>query len=109
VCLVDDKNGRKVSLSCALEDLKKEGVLAAFGGFSQLGHNEAEQGARADSREMKIDGAKAVFGEVLDEEPQQSRFSDTGLAHHEGKCSLPGEILEPGQGLREAWVVEYPL
>jgi hypothetical protein len=58
---------------------------------------------------MEIHGPVAVLGEIFNEEPEQGGFADAGLADHEGKGAVPGEILESGQGLGDAVVVEYPL
>ena len=57
---------------------------------------------------MQIKRAEAILGEVLNEEPEESGFSDTRLTDHEGEGPLLGEILESCQGLGEAVVVEDP-
>jgi hypothetical protein len=109
VGFVNDDYSSEISILSAIEDLYEESVFAAFGGFSKLGHKDAQQSTRVDSRKMDINGTVAVLGEFLDEEPEEGRFSDTGLSDNESKGPLLGEVFEPGQGLGDAPVVEYPL
>ena len=57
---------------------------------------------------MEIKRAVAVLGEVLEEEPEEGGFSDAGLSDEEGKGALLREVVESGQGLGDAVVLEDP-
>lgn len=95
VGLVNDEYRREVRILGAIEDLKEEIVLAPPWDFSEPSHDEAKQGARRDSRKVKINGSVTVLGETFHEAPEQGGFPDACLADHKGDGALLREVLEP--------------
>lgn len=71
VGFIDDEESGEFVLAAAIEDLQEKPVFCALGGFTQLGDNESQQSSGGSCGKMKIEGAKAVLGKVLNEEPEQ--------------------------------------
>ncbi len=60
-------------------------------------------------RQVDVDGLVAILAERVEKELQQRRLADAGLPRNERDAARRGQVLEPGEALRHALVLEQPV
>jgi hypothetical protein len=107
VSFIDEEQDGLLTEPGSFEDAQEEALLAScWGLFAECGEDGLEKRGAFEIGEVDVDGEELSGIEVPGKDPQERSLAQARGRREEGKGALMGEVIEFGQGLDEALILE---